>query len=107
MNSDILNPSICLEHVFKSYKSLTVLKDFSMDFTMDAALGTSSGIYCLMAPSGAGKTTLFRLIMGLEKPDSGIISLSGRFPSFFCCFSGESTYRTFVTYGKHHAGHAL
>lgn len=29
--------------------------------------------YCLMAPSGTGKTTLFRILMGLEKPDSGSI----------------------------------
>lgn len=29
--------------------------------------------YCLMAPSGTGKTTLFRILMGLEKADSGTI----------------------------------
>lgn len=31
----------------------------------------------LFGPSGAGKTTLMRLIAGLEKPDSGIIEIDG------------------------------
>lgn len=31
----------------------------------------------LFGPSGAGKTTLMRLIAGLEKPDSGIIEVDG------------------------------
>ena len=40
----------------------------------DLSLEFSSGtFYCLMAPSGNGKTTMFRLILGLEKPDSGVI----------------------------------
>ncbi len=29
------------------------------------------GTYCLMAPSGMGKTTLFRILMGLEQADEG------------------------------------
>ena len=36
-------------------------------------------ITCVMGPSGQGKTTLLRLILGLEQPDSGHISgISGR-----------------------------
>jgi NitT/TauT family transport system ATP-binding protein len=30
--------------------------------------------YCLMGPSGQGKTTLLRILMGLEQPDAGRIS---------------------------------
>lgn len=35
----------------------------------------SGHIYCLMGASGAGKTTLFRILLGLEKPDEGTFSL--------------------------------
>ncbi|THF83307.1 ABC transporter ATP-binding protein [Cohnella fermenti] len=31
------------------------------------------GIYCLMAPSGTGKTTLLRIMLGLETKDAGTI----------------------------------
>ena len=35
----------------------------------------SGQIYCLMAPSGTGKTTLFRILMGLERADRGEIMI--------------------------------
>ena len=35
----------------------------------------SGRIYCLMAPSGTGKTTLFRILMGLETADDGKIRI--------------------------------
>lgn len=57
---------IRIEGLWKSYGSQAVLADFSCTF--------SQGITCLMAPSGRGKTTLLRLLLGLETPDSGSIS---------------------------------
>ena len=33
------------------------------------------GVTCLMAPSGAGKTTLLRILLGLERADSGTVTL--------------------------------
>ena len=43
------------------------------------------GITCLMAPSGGGKTTLLRILLGLERADSGTIrGLEGkRFSAVF------------------------
>ena len=50
-----------------------VLKD--LDFTLLA--GERVGI---LAPNGSGKSTLFHLIMGLLKPDKGVISIFGKVP---------------------------
>ncbi len=57
---------LILRNVCKSYGELSVLRDVNLELASD-------GIYCLMAPSGCGKTTLLRLILGLERPDSGEI----------------------------------
>ena len=52
--------------VSKSYDGRAVLRDVS--FRADA-----NRVTCFIAPSGGGKTTLFRILMGLETPDSGIL----------------------------------
>jgi len=45
----------------------------------DVSFGARKGeIVCLLGRSGCGKTTLLRLIAGLEHPDSGRIALNGR-----------------------------
>lgn len=38
----------------------------------------SGKVYCLTGGSGCGKTTLLRMIAGLEKPDSGEIEVQGK-----------------------------
>ncbi len=62
---------IDIAHVYKSFGDNEVLKSVSFRLGTD---GPSGGVYCLMAPSGAGKTTLFRIILGLEKADEGTVS---------------------------------
>ena len=57
---------LTLHDISKSFGALTVLNRLSM--TLE-----SGQIYCLMGPSGVGKTTLFRILMGLERADSGQI----------------------------------
>lgn len=54
---------IVLHKISKTYQDKMVLQDFSMELD-------SGGIYCLMGPSGIGKTTLLRILMGLEAPDA-------------------------------------
>ena len=58
------------EHLTKGYGAQTVLEDLTLTFQ-------PGGAYCLMAPSGGGKTTLFRLFAGLEMPDSGTVEFEG------------------------------
>lgn len=35
-------------------------------------------LLCLLGPSACGKTTVLRLIAGLERPDSGVVEVAGR-----------------------------
>ena len=51
----------------KSYNGIPVFQNVDLQLE-------EGGIYCLLAPSGAGKTTLFRILMGLETADSGQIT---------------------------------
>ena len=57
-----------LKHIDFSYGDKLVLKDFSLSLPQKGAV-------CLFAASGLGKTTVLRLIAGLEKPKNG--SLEG------------------------------
>ena len=59
--------NIVLTDISKAFGEKQVLSHFSC--TIPA--GSS---WAVMAPSGRGKTTLLRLILGLEKPDAGTIS---------------------------------
>lgn len=61
---------IFLKHVSKSFGEQAVLKNFSYEFA-------SHGLYRLYGRSGIGKTTLLRIIAGLETPDEGTVQVSG------------------------------
>ncbi len=72
---------IVLKNVKKSFGANEVIKDFSHTF----AGGCSVAV---MGASGAGKTTLINMIMGLCEPDSGeIIIPSGE--RFSCVFQED------------------
>ena len=59
-----------VEHLCKRYGENAVLDDIS--FTAHV------GVTRLLGPSGIGKTTLLRVLLGLEAPDSGTVN-SGKF----------------------------
>ena len=58
---------IAVKHLCKSFGGRTVLRDLT--FT------AGPGITAVMAPSGTGKTTLLRILLGLERPDSGTVEV--------------------------------
>ena len=50
-------------HLWKAYGDRLVLRDLSFS--------APPGVTCIEAPSGGGKTTLLRIVLGLEKADWG------------------------------------
>ncbi len=58
---------IIIENLCKSYGDQVVLDHFN------ATIQTGA-LTCILAPSGKGKTTLLRILMGLERADSGSIT---------------------------------
>jgi ABC-type nitrate/sulfonate/bicarbonate transport system ATPase subunit len=67
--------SIVLSNISKSFGGNAVIPNFSAELSLD-------GVTVLRGPSGVGKTTLFRLLLGLEQPDAGeIIGMQGRKPA--------------------------
>ena len=62
--------TIQIENVCKSVSGQEVLKNISWDISSDDC-------FLLTGPAKSGKTLLLRLILGLEKPDSGSVNLLG------------------------------
>ena len=62
--------AIEVEHISKSYGEVAALRDVSFDVKAGELFG-------LIGPDGAGKTTLFRLLTTLLKPDAGRASVVG------------------------------
>ena len=56
-----------IEHLSKSFGDKVIMKDFSYVFSRYEKLG-------IIGENGVGKSTFIKLLIGIEKPDSGIIS---------------------------------
>ena len=67
---------ISFEHVNLSFGSKHVIRD--MSFSME-----KSDRIALMGDSGAGKTTILRLLLGFQKPDSGIVRVDEKLSVLF------------------------
>lgn len=55
-------------HVTKSFGDRILIDDLSFSIPKNAIVG-------IVGPNGVGKSTLFKMIMGLEKPDSGHVTV--------------------------------
>jgi sulfate/thiosulfate transport system ATP-binding protein len=63
--------SIVVSNVTKSFGDFAALTDVSVQIP-------TGSLTALLGPSGGGKSTLLRVIAGLEKPDSGLVEIEGR-----------------------------
>ena len=61
---------ISVRNVTKRFDGFVALDDVSVDIP-------SGSLTALLGPSGGGKTTLLRVIAGLETPDSGEVEIAG------------------------------
>ncbi|HEY7357759.1 MAG TPA: ABC-F family ATP-binding cassette domain-containing protein [Ktedonobacterales bacterium] len=61
---------ISVEHVSKSHAGRVILRDLSFRVASDARI-------VLVGPNGVGKTTLLRLLLGLDTPDAGSVRVTG------------------------------
>lgn len=59
---------IALENITKTYKNVTALNDISLTVHDKEFL-------VLFGPAGAGKTTMLKMIAGLEFPDDGLVKI--------------------------------
>lgn len=73
MNTEIPNkePIIIVKNLMKSYGDNHVLKNFNLDLNKGENL-------IIMGKSGSGKSVLIKCIIGLEKADSGTITVMGK-----------------------------
>ncbi|MFF7975592.1 ATP-binding cassette domain-containing protein [Streptomyces sp. NPDC007905] len=63
--------SIALRDVRKAYGRTTALDGVELEVD-------EGEFFCLLGPSGAGKTTTLKTVAGLERPDSGTVEIDGR-----------------------------
>lgn len=75
--------SIKIEGLCKSYGKKTIFNDFACSFP-------DNGMYVIHGESGVGKTTLLRIIAGLDKDYTGDVAIST--PGISMCFQ---EYRLF------------
>ena len=62
--------AITARNVTKRFGDFVALEDVSVDVP-------SGSLTALLGPSGGGKSTLLRIIAGLEHPDSGLVEIAG------------------------------
>ena len=76
-NIQTANPIISIQHLHFAYDTKEVLHDYNLEIHPGEQV-------TIQGRTGAGKSTLFKLILGLYKPDSGTIKVFDHDP---CTFS--------------------
>jgi ABC-type multidrug transport system ATPase subunit len=63
--------AIEIQDVWKTYGEVTAVRGLSLDVP-------ERSVYGFLGPNGAGKTTTIRMILGLQRPDRGDVTLFGQ-----------------------------
>jgi len=65
-----MEPAIRAEEVWKTYGMMPAVRGLSLSVPPQS-------VYGFLGPNGAGKSTTIRMVLGLQRPDRGMISLFG------------------------------
>ena len=84
-NIQTTNPIISIQHLHFAYDTKEVLHDYNLEIH-------SGEQVTIQGRTGAGKSTLFKLILGLYKPDSGTIKVFDHDPCTFLPSIRRSIY---------------
>lgn len=68
ISSRLGKKTIVIDNITKAYGSRTLIKNFTYTFKRDDRIG-------ILGPNGCGKTTLMKMIVGMDQPDSGKIEI--------------------------------
>lgn len=68
--SDSMN-EIAIERLTKTYGAVTALRDVTLTVKRGEIVG-------LLGPNGAGKSTLMKIVVGILRPTSGIVTVAGK-----------------------------
>ncbi|PYB69053.1 ABC transporter ATP-binding protein [Thermoplasma sp. Kam2015] len=66
-----MTPKLELRNINKAYGKLRVISDLSITIE-------KGEFFVILGPSGTGKSTLLKIIVGIEQPDSGKIFIDGK-----------------------------
>lgn len=76
---------ITIKNLYKNYGKLSVLSDVNL--AIEPGVVTA-----ILGPNGAGKTTLIKSVLGLVKPDAGVIKVGET------TINGDASYRKWIGY---------
>lgn len=75
------NNIISVRNLKKGYNAKNRNRSFGINVLDGISIEIRKGDFiAVIGPNGCGKTTLLKILMGFEKPDSGLISIFGKTP---------------------------
>ena len=78
---ELTTPAVEMKGVWFAYERMVILEDISFALKQGDFLG-------MIGPNGGGKTTLLKLLLGILKPDRGLIRVLGEEPHRARCRVG-------------------